>query len=105
MEKEKSIEDYKDLIDLLTEEGEPYREYTVIPGKGLCALCPFIFTIGIITGITEDTAYEDRYCYPREYAADAIIALKTWDGKEHPPGNWVKYKGRKGEFTNKNFKQ
>ena len=76
----KTLKDYQPLIDRLTEDKESYYHYKVIPGRGLCCLAPFIYTIGLLTGIDED-GYSDRYCYPREYAIDAVIALEIWDGK------------------------
>lgn len=96
----KTLEEYQPLIDKL--EGNKYYEYTVIPNKGLCALTPFMFTIGLVVNLDE-TSYEERYCYPLEYIADALIVIKTWNGEGYPPGRWVKRKG-KIEENNPNFK-
>lgn len=66
------------------------------------ALGTFIYTTAIVVGITLDgnigSSYERRYCYP--HMSDAAKALVQWDGKNHPPGPWVKLKGTyNGEFV------
>lgn len=56
---------------------------------------PFIFTWGLLCGI-DRTGYQRRYCY--KDAVDAIAALSEWNPQEspHPPGPWIKLKGRYG---------
>lgn len=41
--------------------------------------------------------YDHRYCFETE--ADALVALATWDGVEHPNGPWIKRKGN-GDILN-----
>ena len=98
---EKTLEDYKDLIQKLESEGNHHEEYKVIPGYGLCALRKFMFTVGLILNIDEHS-YEERYCYPYKYTIDALLAINTWNGEGYPPGRWVKRKGRVEE-SNPNF--
>ena len=47
--------------------------------------------------------YEYRYMY--ETAGEAVEACSQWDGNGHPPGNWIKRKGRWPEISNLNYKQ
>lgn len=100
---EKTLEDYKPLIEKLESDKEGYYEFTVIPGKGLCAIRGFIYTVGLVIGLDE-TGYKERYCYPNEYVMDAVIALKNWNGEGYPPGNWIKRKGIVEE-TNPNYNE
>jgi len=62
----------------------------------VCGLHDYVTTRGIVVGLTE-ASYERRYCYQNR--AEASRALAAWDGTtDHPPGNWIKLKGRwKGE--------
>lgn len=64
-----------------------------IPGQGLCGVQRFIFTTGLLTHLRFDSVsvdYAARYCY--ESHRDALEALATWDGKNDPPGDWIKEK-------------
>jgi hypothetical protein len=88
MEKEK-------LVNYLKSEG--YSEIKEIPGKGICGLRDFIFTTGLMIGMTE-VGYYGRYCYSTE--SEALEALNTWDGEGDPPGPWIKYKGAPYERSN-----
>jgi hypothetical protein len=92
----------KELISYLESEG--YHQIKEIKGRGLCGLREFVFTIGVVEGLTEDS-YEGRWCYPKENGAEAYLAMSIWDGESDPPGNWVKYKGRRGEYTHPKIKQ
>lgn len=76
------------LMSLLREEG--YLDIREIPGKGLCALKPFMFTWGLMVGLNR-IGYDYRYCY--QNLADALRALQKWDGEGDPPGPWIKRKG------------
>lgn len=74
------------------------KEPREIDGK-LCCLQHFIFTTGLLVGVTFDGMtynYEARYCYAT--VVDALGALIRWDGQGDPPGPWVKEKvsGRLG---------
>lgn len=84
-----------DLIQYLKTEG--YTEMKEIPGAGICGLRSFIFTTGLIVGMTE-SGYYGRYCYANH--SDALKALNEWDGKGDPAGPWIKYKGHGGERSN-----
>jgi len=90
------MSDQKELIELLEKEG--YQQIREIPGRGLCGIREFIFTIGICEGLTEHS-YEGRWCYPKEIILEAAIAYGTWDGTSDPAGDWIKYKG-KTEYSN-----
>lgn len=80
---------------MLNEQG--YFELKEIPGRGLCGLFQFLFTVGLVYGIDEG-GYKGRWCYPT--LDEARIALKYWDGAQDPIGNWIKYKGEDGERSN-----
>lgn len=73
-----------------------YYNIREIPGRGICGLMEFLFTIGLCEGLT-DIGYSGRYCYPKELILESVIAIETWDGQGDPKGDWIKYKGEKGE--------
>jgi len=83
----------KPLLDCLHTEG--YYNLTEINGR-LCGLHRFAFTVGLVVGL-DYFGYEGRYCFERE--SDALESLLTWDGKQHPSGEWLKFKGKyEGEY-------
>jgi hypothetical protein len=67
-----------------------YKEMRWID-ETLCGLHEYAYTCGIVVGLSVDT-YERRYCY--QDRAEAAKELLRWDGNGHPPGNWIKVKGR-----------
>jgi hypothetical protein len=71
-----------------------YRDLCHKGEAGVCAVMPFLFTGGLITGLWE-MGYKGRYCY--ETLGEALAALSVWDGSCDPPGSWIKYKGEDGE--------
>lgn len=81
-----------ELKEILEHYG--YTDVVEIGDRGMCGLMRFLFTTGLVIGMDE-ISYAGRYCYHTE--EEARQALKAWDGKEDPPGNWIKYKGRGGE--------
>lgn len=83
-------------------ENQGYCNLKEIPGRGICGLSNFMFTTGIIYGMTNWT-YKGRYCYGT--AAEAETALKHWTGEGHPPGLWIKHKGDGVEESNPLNKQ
>lgn len=87
-----------DLKDIPSE----YFNIKHVPGKGLCGLMRYIFTVGLVYGIDKYDV-EGRYCYSG--MADAKEALGNWDGTGDPGGPWIKHKGLKGEYSNQNIKQ
>lgn len=91
--------DKEKLIASLEKEG--YREIREVPGRGLCGLFNFMFTLGLVVGL-DSVGYKFRYCYPHEKAFEAIVALKLWDGIGDPSGSWIKRKGDGGDFLNPN---
>jgi hypothetical protein len=90
------MNNYSLLLDYLQSQG--YSCITNVGGK-VCGLKRFIFTTGLVVGL-DMFGYEGRYCF--ENLSDATEALLTWDGTGHPSGNWIKYKGQSGEFSNPN---
>jgi hypothetical protein len=85
------------FFDSLEKEGNGYYAYRKIETRGICCLNDFMFTTGIIVGLTS-IGYYGRYCYPNKQ--EAIDSFNKWDGQGDPPGNWVKYKGEGGERSN-----
>lgn len=75
-------------------EAEGYSRLRKVEGRGICGIMRFAFTWGLIYGIDE-TGYRGRWCY--DNAIEPVVYLETWDGKEDPLGNWIKYKGEGGE--------
>ena len=97
MEKTETIELIKFLEDM-----NCYEFLQEIPGRGICGLQRFIYTVGLVYGL-DKIGYEGRYCFPLEKAQQAVIALQLWDGKNDPPFGWIKHKGRVGEYGNPNI--
>ena len=58
----------------------------------LCGLAKMIFTTALIVDSRNGWYYDCRYCY--HTYEEAKDALNNWDGLSHPPGNWIKMKGR-----------
>ena len=87
----------EELIKFLEKEG--YYGIKEVEGRGLCGLRQFIFTVGLVEGLSEH-GYQGRYCYPNHLIRDAVVALAVWDGEEDPVGDWIKYKGIRGEYEN-----
>lgn len=87
-------------------EDQGYREIIEIPNKGICALFPFMFTVGLVTGIDE-IGYEERFCYPLENYRYAILAIYNWSSTspqklDNPNDSyWIKRKSNfRSELTN-----
>lgn len=86
-------------------EDEGIKHICEIPNKGICGIRPFMFTVGLVTGLDE-IGYSGRFCYPHENTMMAILALEKW--KQSPPEidedpddeYWIKSKGNKGEYSN-----
>lgn len=91
----------EELIEFLKSEG--YYNIREVPGRGLCGLMEFVFTIGLCEGLDEHS-YSGRYCYPKELIMESVVAIEVWDGMDDPIGGWIKYKGDKGERSNTNGK-
>lgn len=71
-----------------------YRQPRQIPGVGICAIRPFLFTGGLVVGI-DQFGYYGRYCYAS--LTEAILAIETWSGNGDPPGSWIKFKSTQEE--------
>jgi hypothetical protein len=76
------------VIEFLKSEG--YGNLRVIEGQGICGTLDYVTTRGICCDMTEMSPGH-RYCYQNR--AEANKALEAWNGKGHPPGNWIKHKG------------
>lgn len=64
-----------------------------VPARGLCGIQRFAFTCGLLVDLKFDGTFYDysaRYCY--ESFAEALQGLVLWDGKDDPPGEWIKEK-------------
>jgi hypothetical protein len=83
------------LIEYLKTEG--YYEFKKVENHGICGLQNFVFTTGIVIGLTP-VGYYGRYCYSSQ--SEASQELINWDGQGDPKGNWLKYKGEGGEREN-----
>lgn len=79
-------------------KAEGYLATKVVDGK-VYGVTRFIFTTGLVADVT-DIGYDHRYCF--ENHADAVEAFAVWVGGD-PTGNWVKRKGRGGDFANPNY--
>ena len=94
----------KNLKTLLISEG--YEQICYVEGKGVCALLPFIFTVGLVVGLDE-SGYKERYCYSYKDVLHAILALYQWEkSQDEIKGDpvdayWIKRKGVE-EYSNPN---
>ncbi|MEJ8852739.1 hypothetical protein [Variovorax rhizosphaerae] len=70
-----------------------YSDLCMSNGR-ICAVGRMLWTHAILVGISIHSSAERRYFY--EHQADAARALSEWDGHGHPPGPWIKVKGRMG---------
>jgi hypothetical protein len=87
-----------ELQEILESHG--YHFLREIPGRGWCGIEPMLYTWGLFYGLDEWTR-EGRYCF--KCLTEAKAALKEWDGVGDPPGDWIKHKGRAGEYSNPNL--
>ena len=93
--------DNERLLEFLEAEGV-YFGIKEIPGRGFCAVHNYLFTTGLLYGL-DFQGLEGRYCYKNP--VEAVVALHLWDGQGDPPGNWIKHKGRAGEWSNPKYFQ
>lgn len=63
---------------------------------------PMLFTVGLFVGLTKDY-YDYRYCYPPNGDWEKDVML--WDGQGHPPGDWIKRKGKGEDLRNPKLKK
>lgn len=70
----------KEKIDLLEECG--YFDLRYIDGIGICGLCRYIFTVGVLINITLENPYDVRFCFKDLLHARSF--LKEWDGNTIP---------------------
>ncbi len=68
--------------------------------RGLCAVADMVCTVGLLYGIDKD-GLQGRYCFEGRH--EAVESLIAWDGAGDPPGNWIKHKGRSGEYSNPDY--
>ncbi len=82
-------QNYESLKAFLEENG--YYSLVHLSDKTVAGLQDYIFTTGLVTGLTEHT-YAQRFCY--EHKADAVKALGEYkDMSEDAVGPWIKAKG------------
>lgn len=84
-----------ELKRVLTEN--MYTRLREIPGQGVCGLQQMLFTVGLFCHL-DPVGYQYRYCYPT--LLEAVAALEDWNGEGHPPGPWIKRKGKGGDIPN-----
>lgn len=87
----------EEIRDYLTENG--YYNLRIVPGRGICGLMEFVYTIGLCEGLDE-MGYQGRWCYDKKDILQSVIAITIWDGLNDPVGDWIKYKGYRGEYGN-----
>lgn len=83
-------------------EDHGYISPREIPGRGICALHKFMYTVGIVHGL-DDGGYQGRWCYSG--MVQAVVAFNRWNGEGDPPLDWIKYKGRREERSNPKLKE
>lgn len=82
-------EEYEGLKIQLEKDG--YYSLTHLPDGTVAGLQSFIFTTGLMTGLTSMT-YAQRFCY--EHQSDAQEALDRYKAiEDDAEGPWIKAKG------------
>lgn len=91
------------------EQTETYYNYRILKFRGeniLCCINDFMFTNGIIIGLTE-IGYYGRFCFDNQNKKETIDLFNSLesipDNLEEMPGNWIKYKGTGGEISKKDI--
>ena len=69
----------EELVQFLRDNS--YFDIRDVPGRGVCGLMRFIYTVGVCYGM-DDGGYQGRICFSN--LADAIGFLAEWDGAELP---------------------
>lgn len=87
-----------ELIKYLESNG--YYNIKQVGMRGLCGLKRFAFTVGICEGLAR-SGYSGRWCY--ENSKEATEAFENLNDKDEPMGEWIKYKGARGEYANPNI--
>lgn len=88
------------LIDYLTTQG--YRLMTRLHNRGMCCIQKMLYAWTICVGV-DMSGMKGRFFFEDEKEAE--FAIRNWrDGLVDPPGNWIKYKGEKGEYMNPNYR-
>jgi hypothetical protein len=82
-----------------TLEEEHYLDVREIPGRGICGIHQYIYTFGLLYGLSE-SGYKGRYCYPSYM--EARLAIEIWTGEGHPPLGWIKHKAQGIDELNPN---
>ena len=96
----------KKLIGCLKTEGYFNLQYKKHKGKDvLCGMMRFMFTYGFVIGMDE-VGYTGRFCFPSLAEATICFALTETipDNELELEGNWIKYKGELGDFSNPKYK-
>jgi hypothetical protein len=76
---------------------EHYTHMCYNPHRGYCGIKRMLFTVGLFYNIYPfPSSAEGRYCF--HTLADAVDALKNWDGVDDPVGDWIKHFGQSGEY-------
>lgn len=71
-------------------EEQGYTDLVELQSGEIAGILKFLFTTGLVVGL-DKYGYRIRFCY--EFTNEARVALELWDGKDFPPGNWIKAKG------------
>lgn len=84
------------------DNNEWYQYMCWNPLRGYCGIMRMAFTVGLFYNIQPyPGGPEGRYCY--HTLAEAVQDLIDWDGKDDPPGDWIKHKGPQ-EYSHPNSK-
>lgn len=95
------LKEDRDLIDYLVTQ--KYRLMTRLHNRGMCCIQEMVMNWTICVG-ADFSGVTGRFFFDTQQEAE--FSLRNWrDGLVDPPGNWIKYKGEKGEYMNPNRKE
>lgn len=78
----------------MTDPYEGALAHRNLPDGRVLVVYNMIYNVRLCIGPQNAEWYDRAWCYEKpDHIADAMVALETWDGKDTPPGTWIKEVG------------
>ncbi len=78
-----------DIKFIASMEANGYRHVRKLPTGEWAGVHKMLFTTGLFLGL-DPVGWRTRFCF--EHWSDAVESLEAWDGRDFPPGWWIKQK-------------